>query len=67
MDERAEKPKIQERLKAGFGKVKDKVKALPRKVLIAAAAILAVLIIIAIAAVALLNNQDYAVLVRRKT
>lgn len=63
MDERAEKPKIQERLKAGFGKVKDKVKALPRKVLIAAAAILAVLIIIAIAAVALLNNQDYAVLV----
>lgn len=63
MDEQAEKTKITDRLKAGFGKVKDRVKALPRKVLIAAAAILAVLIVVAVVAVALLNHRDYAVLV----
>ena len=63
MDEKAEKVKVLDRVK-GFGKKGwDKVKSLPKKILIIIAAVVLVLVIAAVALALSLNHREYAVLV----
>lgn len=65
MEEKQEKEKLGEKIKRGFGKVKEKVKSLSRKTLIIIAAVVAVVVIalIALAVSLSANRKEYAVLV----
>lgn len=63
MDEKVEKGKVLDRVK-GFGKKAwDKVRSLPRKILIIIAAVVLVVVIAAVALALSLNHREYAVLV----
>lgn len=63
MEEKTEKGKVLDRVKGAGKKVWDKVKSLPRKILIIIAATVLVLVVAAIALALSLNHRDYAVLV----
>lgn len=63
MDEKVEKGKVLDRVK-GFGKKAwDKVRSLPRKILIIIAAVVLIAVIAAVALALSLNHREYAVLV----